>query len=352
MAGGTVTLEAAVRVRREGFTLDVTLTAAADETVAVLGPNGAGKTTLLRALAGLDEMEGRVVLDGVVLDDSANGVHVPAERRRAGLVFQDHVLFPHLSAVENVAFGLRAQSRPHAAAIARRWLNEAALGDRADAFPRALSGGQAQRVALLRALATEPKLLLLDEPLSALDITIRAEVRRELSRQLASFHGVRLLVTHDPVEAMALAEKLVVLEQGSVVQSGTPGDVTARPRSRFVADLAGVNLLRGRAYGDHVALAAEASLAVVEAGSGDVFAVVHPRAVALYRSRPDGTPRNVWRGQVDTVDLEGERVRVRVIGPVPLVAEVTRAAVLELGLIAGASVWMTVKATEVSVYPA
>jgi molybdate transport system ATP-binding protein len=347
-----VTLEAAVRVRRDAFTLDVTLTAAADETVAVLGPNGAGKTTLLRALAGLDEMEGRVVLDGVVLDDSTSGVHVPAERRRAGLVFQDHILFPHLSAVENVAFGLRAQGRPHAAAIARRWLEEAALSDRADALPRALSGGQAQRVALLRALATEPKLLLLDEPLSALDITIRAEVRRELSRQLASFHGVRLLVTHDPVEAMALADKLVVLEQGSVVQSGTPGEVTARPRSRFVADLAGVNLLRGRAYGDHVALAAEASLAAVEAGSGDVFAVVHPRAVALYRSRPDGTPRNVWRGQVDTVDLEGERVRVRVVGPVPLVAEVTRAAVLELGLIAGASVWVAVKATEVSVYPA
>ncbi len=352
MAGGAVTLEASVRVRRDGFTLDVELTASADETVAVLGPNGAGKTTLLRALAGLDEMEGRVVLDGDVLDDSARGVYVPAERRRAGLVFQDHVLFPHLSAVENVAFGLRAQGRPHAAAIARRWLNEAGLGDRADALPRALSGGQAQRVALLRALATEPKLLLLDEPLSALDVSIRAEVRRELSRQLASFHGVRLLVTHDPLEAMALADKLVVLEHGSVVQTGTPGDVTARPRSRFVADLAGVNLLRGRAYGDHVALPAEASLAAVDAGSGDVFAVVHPRAVALYRSRPDGTPRNVWRGQVDTVDLEGERVRVRVVGPVPLVAEVTRAAVLELGLIAGASVWMAVKATEVSVYPA
>jgi molybdate transport system ATP-binding protein len=267
-------------------------------------------------------------------------------------VFQDHVLFPHLSAVENVAFGLRAQGRPHAAAIARRWLNEAGLGDRADALPRALSGGQAQRIALLRALATEPKLLLLDEPLSALDVSVRAEVRRELSRQLTSFHGVRLLVTHDPLEARALADKLVVLERGSVVQSGTPDDVTARPRSRFVADLAGVNLLRGRAYGDHVALPADASLAAVDAGSGDVFAVVHPRAVALYRSRPDGTPRNVWRGQVDTVDLEGERVRVRVVGPVPLVAEVTRAAVMELGLIAGASVWMAVKATEVSVYPA
>jgi len=352
MARGAVTLEASVRVRRDGFTLNVELTASADETVAVLGPNGAGKTTLLRALAGLDEMEGRVVLDGEVLDDSARGVYIPAERRRAGLVFQDHVLFPHLSAVENVAFGLRAQGRPHAAAIARRWLNEAGLGDRADALPRALSGGQAQRVALLRALATEPKLLLLDEPLSALDVSVRAEVRRELSKQLASFHGVRLLVTHDPLEAMALADKLLVLEHGSVVQSGTPGDVTARPRSRFVADLAGVNLLRGRAYGDHVALPADASLAAVDAGSGDVFAVVHPRAVALYRSRPDGTPRNVWRGQVDTVDLEGERVRVRVVGPVPLVAEVTRAAVLELGLIAGASVWIAVKATEVSVYPA
>src|SRR5258706_220821 len=307
MAGCAVTVEASVRVRRDAFTLDVELTAAADETVAVLGPNGAGKTTLLRALAGLDEMEGRVVLDGEVLEDSARGVYVPAERRRAGLVFQDHVLFPHLSAVENVAFGLRAQGRPHAAAIARRWLSEAGLADRADALPRALSGGQAQRVALLRALATE---------------------------------------------AMALADKLVVLEHGSVVQSGTPDDVTARPRSRFVADLAGVNLLRGRAYGDHVALPSEASLAAVDAGSGDVFAVVHPRAVALYRSRPDGTPRNVWRGQVDTVDLEGERVRVPVVGPVPLVAEVTRAAVLELGLIAGASVWMAVKATEVSVYPA
>jgi molybdate transport system ATP-binding protein len=347
-----VTLDAAVRVRRDGFTLDVALTAAAGETVAVLGPNGAGKTTLLRALAGLDDMEGRVVLDGEVLEDTSQGVHVPAERRRAGLVFQDHVLFPHLSVVENVAFGLRAQKRPHAAAVAQRWLVEAGLGDRAGALPRALSGGQAQRVALIRALATEPRLLLLDEPLSALDVSVRAEVRRELSRQLDSFRGVRLLVTHDPVEAMALADRLVVLEGGLVVQSGTPDEVTARPRSRFVADLAGVNLLRGRAHGDQVVLAGDASVAAVGAGEGDVFAVIHPRAVALYRSRPDGTPRNVWHGEVDSVDLHGDRVRVRVKGPVPLVAEVTRGATLELGLTAGATVWMAVKATEVSVYPA
>jgi molybdate transport system ATP-binding protein len=261
-------------------------------------------------------------------------------------------LFPHLTVVENVAFGLRAQRRPQPAALARRWLDDAGLGDRADAMPRSLSGGQAQRVALLRALATEPKLLLLDEPLSALDVSIRAEVRRELTRQLASFHGVRLLVTHDPLEAIALADRLVVLEQGSVVQSGTPDEVTAQPRSRFVADLAGVNLLRGRARGDYVSVAGDALVAAAEAGTGDVFAVIHPRAVALYKTRPDGTPRNVWHGRVDSVDLYGDRVRVRVKGPVPLVAEVTRAAVQELGLAAGTDVWMAVKATEVSVYPA
>src|SRR5439155_8647510 len=224
---------------------------------------------------------------------------------------------------ENIAFGLRAQRRPQATVVARKWLDDAGLGDRADSMPRSLSGGQAQRVALLRALATEPRLLLLDEPLSALDVSVRAEVRRELTRQLSSFQGVRLLVTHDPLEAMALADRIVVVERGLVVQTGTPDEVTARPRSRFVADLAGVNLLRGRAYGDHVALAGEASLATVDAGSGDVFAVIHPRAVALYRSKPDGTPRNVWRGEVEGVDLQGDRARVRRNGPVPPVAEGT-----------------------------
>jgi molybdate transport system ATP-binding protein len=347
-----VTLEASVRVHRDDFTLDVQIDVAAGETVAVLGPNGAGKTTLLRALAGLDEIEGRVTLEGEVLDDSARGMHVPAERRHVGLVFQDHVLFPHLSVLDNVAFGLRAQRRPGATATARKLLDEANLGDRAAAMPRALSGGQGQRVALLRALATEPRLLLLDEPLSALDVSIRAEVRRELARQLASFRGVRLLVTHDPLEAMALADSLVVLEHGSVVQSGTPDEVTARPRSRFVADLAGVNLLRGRAEGDHVLLHDGASVAAAGAGLGEVFAVVHPHAVAIYRNRPDGTPRNVWEGVVDSIDSYGDRVRVRVKGAVPIIAEVTPGAVRDLELRPGARVWVVVKATEVSTYPA
>jgi molybdate transport system ATP-binding protein len=276
---------------------------------------------------------------------------VPTEQRHVGLVFQDHVLFPHMNVLDNVAFGLQAQGLPEARKIARGWLERAGLAGKASSMPRELSGGQAQRIALLRTLATEPRLLLLDEPLSALDVTIRAEVRRELSRQLASFGGVRLIVTHDPLEAIALADRLVVLENGQVVQTGTPDEVTARPRSRFVADLAGVNMLRGKGRGDHVELAA-ASIAAPDAGDGDVFAVVHPRSVALYLSRPEGTPRNVWHGEVEDIDLQGDRVRVRVKSPVPLVAEVTPAAVRELGLRAGAEVWVAFKATEVSVYPA
>jgi len=343
-----VSLHADIGVRRNGFALDIRLDVEPGETVAILGPNGAGKTTLLRALAGLIPLHGHVELDGDVLDDSATGRHVPTERRRVGLVFQDHVLFPHMSVLQNVAFGLKA----NATRSAREWLERAGLGEKADAMPRELSGGQAQRVALVRTLATKPRLLLLDEPLSALDVTVRAEVRRELSRQLVGFEGVRILVTHDPLEAIALADRLVILEQGKVVQTGTPAGVTAQPRSRFVADLAGVNLLRGRAHHDHVELDGGAVIAAPDAGEGDVFAVIHPRAVALYLSRPEGTPRNVWRAKAEDLDLQGERVRVRLSGEVPLVAEVTPSAVRELKLDRGAEVWAAVKATEIAVYRA
>jgi molybdate transport system ATP-binding protein len=195
-------------------------------------------------------------------------------------------------------------------------------------------------------------MLLLDEPLSSLDVTVRAEVRRELSRQLRGFEGVRILVTHDPLEAIALADRLVVLEQGRVVQSGSPAEVTARPRSRFVADLAGVNLLRGLGRGDHIELDGGATLAAPDAGEGKLFAVIHPRAVALYLAKPEGTPRNVWEARAEDLDLQGERCRVRLSGQVPLVAEVTPAAVRDLRLDAGAEVWVAVKATEISVYPA
>lgn len=344
-----MSLHARVKVEREGFTLDVDMTISAGETVAILGPNGAGKTTLLRAIAGLVPMTGHVELDGDVVDDSGSGRHVPTEKRRIGLVFQEHVLFPHMTALENVAFGLGRDGRR----AAMDWLERVGLASRANARPAELSGGEAQRVALIRTMATRPRVLLLDEPLSALDVSVRAEVRRELARQLAGFTGVRILVTHDPLEAMALADRLVVLEKGKIVQSGPPADVTARPRSRFVADLAGVNLLRGRAHDDHIEVEpGGAVIAAPDAGHGEVFAVIHPRAVALYLNRPDGTPRNVWRGRAEELELLGERVRVRVAGPVPLVAEVTPSAVRDLHLAAGADVWVSVKATEISVYPA
>jgi molybdate transport system ATP-binding protein len=343
-----VSLHAAIAVSRDRFALDVTLDVDKGQTVAVLGPNGAGKTTLLRALAGLIPVTGRVELDGEVLDDSITGRHVPTESRRIGLVFQDHVLFPHMTVLDNVAFGLKHDARQ----AARDWLRGAGLADKAEVMPRELSGGQAQRVALIRTLATRPRLLLLDEPLSALDVTVRAETRRELSRRLAEFAGVRILVTHDPLEAIALADRLVVLENGRVTQQGTPHEVTARPRSPFVADLAGVNLLRGKGRGDHVELEGGGTLAAPDAGEGDVFAVIHPRAVALYATRPEGSPRNVWPARAQDVDLQGDRVRVRLDGPVPLVAEVTPSAVRDLDLDRAAEVWASVKATEVSVYRA
>jgi molybdate transport system ATP-binding protein len=335
--------------------LEVELGVATGELVVLLGPNGAGKTTLLRALAGLVPLaRGRVALDGTVLDDPAAGAHVPTERRPIGFVFQDYLLFPHLSALENVAFGLRARGlgRVEARRRAEAWLDRVGLAEHAGSRPRALSGGQAQRVALARAMVAEPRLLLLDEPLAALDAATRTELRRELRRQLASFDGTRLLVTHDPLEALALADRLVVLEDGRVTQTGGPAEVSARPRSRYVAELVGVNLYRGRADGAAIELEGGGRLVAADGHRGEVFAAVHPHAVALHRHPPEGTPRNSWPGTAESLEVIGDRVRVRMSGTVPIVAEVTPGAASELRLADGGPVWATVKATEVTVYPA
>jgi molybdate transport system ATP-binding protein len=350
-----MSLEARVALTLGRLQLEVELAVASGELVVLLGPNGAGKTTLLRALAGLVALDhGRVVLDGRVLDDPAAGLHVPTERRPVGFVFQDYLLFPHLSALENVAFGLRARGLPKAEARRRAtaWLERVGLAGHAGARPRALSGGQAQRVALARAMVSDPRLLLLDEPLAALDAATRTAVRRDLRRHLASFDGTRLLVTHDPLEAVALADRLVVLEGGRVTQTGTPQQVSARPRSRYVAELVGVTLFRYHSAGGVVALDGGATLVAAGDHHGEVFAAVHPHAVALHRRAPEGTPRNVWAGTADTLDIVGDRVRARVAGPVPIVAEVTPAAASELRLADGGPVWASVKATEVTVYPA
>ena len=340
-----MSLDVDIRVALGALRLDVQLHAAAGETLVVVGPNGAGKTTLLRALAGLVPAEGRIVLDGEDL------LAVPTEARSVGYVFQDHVLFPHLSARDNVAFGLRCRGRSRRAARAEadRWLARVGLAEHAADRPGSLSGGQAQRVALARALAVAPRLLLLDEPLSALDATTRVTTRRDLVHHLQAHDGVRVVVTHDPVDALAMADHLVVLEAGRVVQAGTAEEIRVRPRSRYVADLIGVNLLRGVAERGVVRMR-DAVIVSADAVDGPAFAVFHPHAVALHRERPEGTPRNVWPGTVAALELEGDRVRVTLDGVVPLSADVTPAAVTALGLASGVPVWASVKATEVAVY--
>jgi molybdate transport system ATP-binding protein len=350
-----VSLEALVRAHLGELGLDAGLEIATGESVVLLGPNGAGKTTLLRALAGLVPLdEGKVVLDGELLEDPAQGWRMPPEQRAVGVVFQDYLLFPHLSLVENVAFGLRARGMKRAEAQnrARSWLGRVGLRHRAGERPSTLSGGQAQRVALVRALATKPRLLLLDEPLAALDAGARPALRRDLKRHLSSFEGTRLIVTHDPLEALLLGDRVVVMEAGRVVQSGTLDELRNRPRSAYVAELVGLNLFKGRGAGDRVYLASGGEVFARSPDRGDVLATVHPRAIALYRNRPEGSPRNVWAGRVAELDVEAGRARVRIEGPVSLVAEITTAAVSDLGLLEGERIWTSIKASEISVYPA
>ena len=374
-----MTLSASIGVQIGTLDLQVEVQADPGSVVAVLGPNGAGKTTILRALAGLQPLDqGHLDLDGRRVDDPTARVFVPPERRRVGFVHQDLLLFPHLSVLDNVAFGPRSVGLGRAAsrAEALAWLERMGLDRYADDKPRALSGGQAQRVALARALAASPALLLLDEPLAALDAGTRGMVRRDLRGHLDGYEGVTVVVTHDPLDALTLADQVIVLEHGRATQSGWLAEVTARPRTRYVADLMGTNLLRGTATGHTITLdhgddprgvldsvahsgvvgsdgshATGTTVTVAEAVDGPVFATVSPSAVTVHLDRPEGSARNCWPGTVTVVELLGERARVHLDGPLPLVAEITPASVADLGILVGDRLWATVKATEVAVYP-
>ncbi|MFM9536730.1 ABC transporter ATP-binding protein [Streptomyces turgidiscabies] len=343
-------LDAHVVVDRGSFRLDIRLAAAPGDVVALLGPNGAGKTTALRALAGLTPLDGgHLRLDGAELE------RTPPESRPVGVVFQDYLLFPHLTALDNVAFGPRCRgaSKAEARVTAAGWLERMGLAEQSGAKPRRLSGGQAQRVALARALATRPRLLLLDEPLAALDARTRLDVRAQLRRHLADFEAVAVLVTHDPLDAMVLADRLVVVEHGRVVQEGPPQDIARRPRTDYIAQLVGLNLYPGRAEGHAVTLDTGPVITTTEDLTGPVFVAFPPSAVTLHQSRPTGSSaRNLWRCEVAGMETHGDRIRANLTGELPLAADLTTVAAAELDLHPGAEVWATVKATQTHAYPA
>ncbi|HEY9566308.1 MAG TPA: ABC transporter ATP-binding protein [Nocardioides sp.] len=297
------------------------------DVIAVIGPNGAGKSSLVKAIAGLVPTTGSVLLDGTDL------VTRPTRERGLGVVFQDQLLFPHLDARRNVAFGPRARGLSKAAALARAdsWLERLGVADLAERRPGQLSGGQAQRVAIARALATEPDLLLLDEPMSGLDVGVAIALRIELAAHLAEFGGISVLVTHDAIDALTVANRVLVLDRGAVVQDGTPDEVSQRPATDHVARLVGLNVVHR-----------ERSLLAFP-----------PSAVTLSLAEPEGSARLRWHGEVTRVTPHGGAVRVvvRTAGTGPeLIADVTPAAATELGLVPGRPVWASTKETSVRAY--
>jgi molybdate transport system ATP-binding protein len=357
-------------VQRGSFTLRADLAAAPGEVLAVLGPNGAGKSTLLRALSGLEALScGSIRLGGLTLDDAATDTFVPAACRPVGLVFQDYRLFPHLDVRDNVAYAARVQGsgRRAARAAADTWLQRLGLTSLATRHPHEISGGQAQKVALARALAAEPALLLLDEPLSALDARTRLEVRAQLCSHLDQFTGPVLIITHDPLEAMIMADRLLVIENGRVVQQGTPAQVAARPASQYVARLVGLNLYGGtldRVTG-LVHLTGGGTLSVTYSAVDDVprseralssglpvLVGLRPSAITIHASRPsDTSSRNVWKGTITALEQLTDRIRLQVEATPPALVDVTTAAVADLGLRPGIGVWLSAKATETDAYP-
>lgn len=346
-------LEAELSIRRsDAFLLDVRLSIPPGVTTALLGPNGAGKSTAVAAIAGLLAVdEGRIELDGVTLDDPRRGVFVPAEDRGIGVVFQDYLLFPHLTVVENITFGPRSlgMSRESVEASAGEWIRRLRLEGLERRKPPQLSGGQAQRVALARALVTRPELLLLDEPLSALDVRTRGALRRALAEHLDVFSGPRLLITHDPTEAFLLADEIHVIEDGTITQTGSPDDIRLRPKTPYAADVAGSNLLSGIAAGGEVTTGTFVFHIADRDVEGPVLVAIRPAAIAVHRRRPGGSPRNSWATSVDRIERLGERVRLRTGAPVPLTVEITRDAADALRLEQGTHVWLAVKATEIGV---
>ena len=332
------------------------------EVLAVLGPNGVGKSTLLLLIAGLLRPDdGRVELGGAVVTDTATEVFVPAHARGVAMLSQQAMLFPHMTAAANVAYAPRCKGRSRTAAreIANRWLAAVGAEDLAERRPAQLSGGQAQRIAVARALAAEPQVLLLDEPMSALDVTAAPALRRLLRDILRENRSTAIIVTHDLLDALAIADTVIVIDDGRVVESGSVRKVLTSPRSDFAARIAGVNLIPGVVEGPGVirtTWGAEVSgVGDIETGAGAV-ALFRPAAVAVHLDLPHASPRNVIPVTIAEMEIHGTVVRVRGAdqpdGSTGLAADITAASVADLDLAPGQAVYFAVKAQEVELHPA
>ena len=341
----------------DGFSLQAAFSVAAGETVVLVGPSGAGKSSCLALIAGLLQPDAGTISCGQdVWCDVARGVRVPAEQRRVGMLFQEYALFPHLSVLENVAYGplARGRARGEAGRLATGWIDRLGLTGLADRPVAGVSGGQRQRVALARALASDPRVLLLDEPFGSLDVSTRGAVRSELRAFLAGFGLPTILVTHDPVDALAFGDRMAVLEAGRLSQIGSREELLSRPRSPFVAELAGLNLYRAELASGRGLKEARVDGSVfhvlADDLSGPAFLAFAPSEVALSAEKGPGSPQNVVRGRVVELLPLPDRVRVVLDAGLVLVAEVTREAAAGLGLVAGGNVWASIKATAIRIY--
>ena len=338
-----MSLSASVGRDFEQFSLDAQLTELRGVT-ALVGPNGAGKSTLLRSIAGLASARS-VLLGGEEV------AALPAHKRRIGLLPAEPLLRPTASAGAEVALTASARGRRGQRDVARDVMEALGCADLGHRRCRDLSSGEAARVSLARALAAAPRALLLDEPLSRLDAEARPTVRAALRQALASYSPPVLLVTHDIVDAAALAARVIVLEAGRVVQDGSLHELTTRPRSAWSARFAGLELLRGRAVGGEIALDEGGELRIAGTASGPVLVALRASSVALSTERPSGSARNAWQVTVRGLESLGDRVRVDLDGPPSVAADVTPTAVAELGLAPGARLWASVKATDLDAYP-
>jgi molybdate transport system ATP-binding protein len=340
-----------------GVHLELALDVADGTSLAVAGPSGAGKTTVLRAIAGLlRPYKGIVTCAGETWLDTERGRYVAPEERRCGVVFQDYALFPHLSAWRNVAFGLRGPRRRERALAALERFGAEHL---AEGHPRELSGGERQRIALARALVIRPRVLLLDEPLAALDARTRADATRELAEVLRQAEVPAVVVTHDFAEATVLADEIAVVESGRIVQRGEAATLAARPANAFVAGFTGASVLPGVASQrrdglTEVTLLGGATILSIDHLSGAVAAVVRPWDVSLTdpdTTHDDVSAQNRVAATVTAVTPLGTRARVGLALPEPLAADVTTEACERLGLQPGAKTLATFKATTTRLVP-